>query len=179
MDMNNARMTGAAVGVAIGLVICVLVFRWFNKDKSVRTKYDEMQEQVRGKAYMYAFWAALICEALLALLAMGDVKLPFDGSTTHFLVIFITVMVQASYSIWNNAYKGMNTNVSRFAVFCVIISIFNFVPAIIAIASGNMLVDGQLQFPFINLLCGLMFVIIGLEILIKRIVDKTAPNEEE
>ena len=179
MNMNNARMTGAAVGVAVGLVICVLVFRWFNKDKSILTKYDEMQEKVRGKAYMYGFFAMLICEALLALLAMGDVKLPADGPLVHFSVIFIGVMVQASYSIWNNAYKGMNTNVNRFAVFCVIISLFNFVPAIVAIASGNMLVDGQLQFPFINLLCGMMFIIIGLEILIKRIVDKTAPDEEE
>ena len=176
--MSNALMYGVACGVAVGLVICVVVFKWFNKDGKIKTQYDEMQEKARGKAYMYGFWAILICEAVLAILSLGDVKLPFSGYTLHFLVIMIGVLVQASYSVWHDAYKGMNTNTHRFAVFCVFISLFNFFPAVMAIINGNMYVDGQLQLPFINLICGTMFIVIGLEILIKRIVDKTEPEEE-
>ena len=176
--MGNGMMYGAAIGVAVGLIICVIVFKWFNKDHKVKTQYDEMQEKERGNAYKYAFWAALICEAVLAVISMGDVELPFSGVAVHFLVIFVSVIVQASYSIWHNAYRGMNTNTARFAVFAVIISIINFIPPVMAIAAGEFVVDGKLQTPFINLLCGLMFIIIGLEILIKRVVDKTAPEEE-
>ena len=41
---------GLAVGIIVGLIICVLLAKFGNKDGAVKSKYDERQEAVRGKA---------------------------------------------------------------------------------------------------------------------------------
>ena len=177
MNMTNWRMTGIASGIIIGLLICIVLFKFFNKDGKMTTKYDEMQEIIRGKAYKYGFWTFCICEGICAVLSTSENPLPINGFSLHFLTIIIGVMVQVTYSIWNGAYIGLNTNTGRFAAVSIVISLVNFAAAFAAISRGEMYQNGQLQDSFMNLLCAVMFIIIGIELLIKRVWDNTAKED--
>ncbi len=175
--MFNAHQTGLAIGIAIGLIITVIVLKLVNKDGKMRTEYDEMQKIARGEAYRYGFWAFAICECILLLLTSGKATLPAEPFVLHFGVILVGVIVQVSYSIWHNAYIGLNTNPGKFAVFAVIISAFNFFIGIMAIVRGGMVVDGMLQAPAVNILCGVLFIIIGVEIFLKMEADRNKKEE--
>ena len=174
--MNSARQMGIAIGIVVGIIIVMIVLKAINKDGKMRTEYDEMQEKARGKAYMYAFWAIAIYECIMMLLTSGT-SLPVDGFVVHFGAVIVGVLVQASYSIWHDAYIGLNTNPAKFAVFAVIISLFNFGISIPAIVKGNMVENGVLQMPAANLLCGILFIVIGIEIFIKMVADKSRTEE--
>lgn len=173
---NTARMIGIAVGIMIGLIICLILFRVMNKDGKIKTQYDEMQQITRGKGYKYAFYAILICEAILIPLSVGNVRLPLDNACLHFLIIFIGVIIHITYFIFKDAYVGLNTNMKRFMIIMVVASVINFTSAFAAFKDGEMMIDGQFQSPFINLLCGLLFVILAIELLIKKTIDNRSED---
>ena len=81
-----------------------------------------------------------------------------------------------TYCIWKDAYVGLNDNMQRFAIFAVIISIFNFSFAINEFFAGELIVDGVFKAGLLNLVSGLIFIIIGIELFIKMLIDN---NREE
>ena len=89
----------------------------------------------------------------------------------HFAAIFIGVTVQAAYCIWNDAYVGLNTNLGRYIVIMTIVSLFNLGVAFMSWRQGELVIGGKLQAQSINLLCGLMFAVLGVVGLIKKIAD--------
>ena len=145
---NEARMFGVATGVAVGLVLALIIVRTVNRDRKLRTEYDEMQKLARGQAYKYAFYAVMIYEALVCWLSMG-IELPAEQSVIHFFGIFVGITVQACYCIWKDAYIGLNTNLKRYIILV-----------------------GKFQLQTINLLCGLMFAAIGAVGLAKKLADR-------
>ena len=102
-------------GIIVGLIVAVFVFRYVHRNKTLYTEYDEMQRQIRGEGYKYAFYTVLILEAVLCVLTMG-MELPAEQHVIHFFVIFVGVTVQASYCIWKGAYIGQNTNLPRYII---------------------------------------------------------------
>ena len=174
--VNMGRSAGLAFGVAIGLVIAVIVIRLINKDRKLRTDYDEMQKIIRGDAYRIAFYTIVCCEAALYLATLFCGELPVDPMILHFLPIFAGITVQASCCIWKGAYVGQNTNLGRFIAFAFFISLFNLGLAALAWAHGNMVVDGILQTPFTNFLCGLIFAVLGVVALVRKLTER---GEEE
>ena len=94
----NGSSIGFAMGVIVGLILVVLLFKYANRDGKVKTEYDERQKAVRGKAYRYAFYAVMIYEALVCWLSMG-IELPAEQSVIHFFGIFVGITVQACYCI--------------------------------------------------------------------------------
>ena len=161
-------------GIIIGLIVAVFVFRYVHRNKKLYTEYDEMQKLIRGEGYKYAFYTVLILEAVLCVLTMG-MELPAEPYVVHFFVIFVGVTVQASYCIWKGAYIGQNTNLPRYIILMAVISVLNIAGAFMAWKSGELIVDGKFQSPMVNLLCGLMFAVIG----IVGLVRKAADREEE
>lgn len=174
---SAASMIGLAIGITVGLIACIFVFKYMNKDKKMVTKYDEMQDIVRGRAYKYAFWVLLICIAILACLDVGGIDLPLERLVLYFVLIFISILVQTGYCIWNDAYIGINTNVKRFVIVAVVISAINLLSAFAAIKGGHMIVDGKLSTPFVNFLCAVLFLLIGIEIVIKNAVDTRSAED--
>ena len=171
---NSARIIGVMTGIIVGLIVAVFVFRYVHRNKKLYTEYDEMQRQIRGEGYKYAFYAVLILEAVLCVLTMG-MELPAEQHVIHFFVIFVGVTVQASYCIWKGAYVGQNTNLPRYIILMTVVSVLNLFSAFMAWRSGELIVDGKFREPAINLLCGLMFAVLGIVALAK----KTADLEEE
>ena len=171
-----AYNSGVAIGIMFGLVLCIFIFRAINKDKHLMTKYDEMQEKVRGKAYCYAFWTICAFEAMMCVFHTEDSVLPFNNMVIHFIPLMAGILVQIGYCVWNDAYVGLNTNMKRFAIFAVVISLVNFAVAFGAYKSGSLFTDGKLQSPFINLLCGFLFIFVAVLGMIKHLAGA---REEE
>ena len=167
---NEARIIGVAAGISVGLLIAVFILRFINRNKAMMTEYDEMQKQIRGVGYKYAFFTVMIYEALMCILTLG-MELPAEPYVIHFAAIFIGVTVQAAYCIWNDAYVGLNTNLGRYIVVMTIVSLFNFGVAFMSWKQGELVIGGKLQAQSINLLCGLMFAVLGVVGLIKMIAD--------
>ena len=170
------RSVGLAVGVLVGLVIAVILLRYMNKDRKVRTEYDEMQKAIRNQGYMYGFYTILIFEAILCLVP-SFVRIPAEPIIVHFLPIFLGITVQASYCIWKDAYVGLNTNLNRYLAVAVIASLINFLSFFMAWKSGSLVIDGILQAPFVNLLCALMFAILGIVGLLRKSTEREAEEE--
>ena len=173
---NGARMTGVAVGIAVGLVIVALVLRFVNRNKAMATEYDEMQKAIRNQGYMYGFYTILIFEAILCLVP-SFVRIPAEPIIVHFLPIFLGITVQASYCIWKDAYVGLNTNLNRYLAVAVIASLINFLSFFMAWKSDSLVIDGILQAPFVNLLCALMFAILGIVGLLRKSTEREAEEE--
>ena len=168
---NSARIIGGITGIIIGLIVAVFVFRYVHRNKKLYTEYDEMQKLIRGEGYKYAFYTVLILEAVLCVLTMG-MELPAEPYVVHFFVIFVGVTVQASYCIWKGAYIEQNTNLPRYIILMAVISVLNIAGAFMAWKSGELIVDGKFQSPMVNLLCGLMFAVIGIVGLFRKAADR-------
>ena len=168
---NIGRMFGVISGVLIGLVIAVIMLRFVNKNKKMTAEYDEMQKLVRGRGYMYSFYTVLIFEALMCVLSMG-VELPAEQGVIHFVAIIIGVTLHACYCIWHNAYVGLNMNLKRYVIIMAVVSAFNLWVAFTAWREGELFSDGMFRAQTINLLCGLMFAVIGVVGLVKMIIGR-------
>ena len=167
------RSLGLGIGIVVGILLCVVIFKFFNKDNKVKTKYDEMQERQRGRAYMYSFWTLAGLETLVCLVQLAGVKFLSDPFTANVTCIIIAALVHASYSIEHDAYIGLNTNSTRFTAVCIAIGIFNAVIGILQIARGTLVHDGVLQAPFANILVAITFIIIGIQMFFKSKREKT------
>ncbi len=168
---NSARMIGVLTGIVVGLIIAFFIIRFVNRNKRMTTEYDEMQKQIRGEGYKYAFYAVMIFEAVMCVLTLG-IEIPAEPYVIHFSAIFAGVTVQACYCVWRGAYIGLNTNLKRYVILMAVVSAFNLFTAFMALRSGELFADGKFQAPAVNLLCGLMFAAIGAAALVKKVTDR-------
>ena len=166
-----AKNLGMVCGFMVGLIIVVIIFKFVNRDNKAKTEYDERQLAIRGKGYMYGFYAICIYEAIISITTLYEVEF-MTGFVSHMMAVIVGILVQASYCIWKGAYWGLNNNVKRYAVVFVIVGLINFLTSIQAAGEGELLAEGHFQPPFINLMCGVLFVILGIELLIKKYYDE-------
>ena len=166
---SDSYMLGFACGLCFVVVFSLIVF--FTQRKKGYNKYDEMQERARGIAYKYAFWAVIITEVIFGILSIDENLIPLSGMTRQFFVILVGVLVHVIYSVWHDAYIGLNTNVKRYTIICGLLAIVNLLSAARGIMNGNMFVDGKLDFPFVNLMVGVMFVVVSVEMFIKNRIE--------
>ena len=171
------RSVGLAIGVAVGLIIALILMRYMNKDHKVRTEYDEMQKNIRNQGYMYGFYTVIIFEALMCLVP-SFVRIPAEPIVIHFVPIFLGITVHASYCIWKDAYIGLNTNMKRYLIVAVVASVINFLAFFMAWKNNSLIVDGVLQAPFVNLLCAVMFAVLGIVGLLRKAADSRTEPEE-
>lgn len=169
--MNTAMAAGIPVGIAVGIILVVIILRFINRNKKVTTEYDERQKQIRGEGYKIAFFAVLLYEAVMCAVSLIP-DLPVEPYILHAFAIFFGVLVQVCYCIWKGAYIGQNTNLPRFIIMMTIISLFNLGIAFVAWRKGFLIIDGKLQAQAINLVCGLMFAVIGVVGLIRKLTDR-------
>ena len=158
---------GLAVGIAVGLIIAALLVKYANKDHAVKSKYDERQEAVRGKAYRYAFYSIIIYEAVMLVLEIGQIKLPLPSYVMHFTGIIVGCLVLACYSIWKDVYWGLNNNRKRYAIIFLVCAALNAIPVVFTIL-GKTAFDAA----WLNALVLIMLAIVGIELLIKEGIDR-------
>lgn len=167
MKFNTLCIT---IGLIVGIIVSVLVVRSMNKDGKVKTQYDERQQAVRGKAYKYGFFGVIISNVIMMVVSTC-VDVSIFGLSLFFLPIFAGIVTQVSYSIFNDGYIGLNTNMKKYIIIMIIVSLINAFYAVMTLVSGEMIVDGVLSDTFINALCALLFIIIAGELIVKKCID--------
>lgn len=176
--MGIFRASGMAAGLVVGLIICIILFRYMNKDKKILTKYDERQEMARGRAYKYGFWAAMAAAAVVMIMDVAGITLA-SSFTKYFFIMFVGILVQITYSIFNDAYMGINTNKKRLMIISIIAGLCNLLGVIGNIKGGTFIVDGIISDAGSNLLCCILLVAAGIELLIKDRMDRKHEATEE
>ena len=149
MNGNIFMSAGVAVGIFVGLIVALFLIKLANSNRKVKSEYDERQLRVRGDAYRYAFYTVVIWEAVLIVLAYGDFHLPVPDLALHFAGIVAGVIL-------------------------VVAGLFNAIPVI-----GSLSDTGGSDFPYVNLLCCIMLVVVGAELLLKQMADRRAESAED
>lgn len=170
--MNPYYALEVLVGVLVGLLL-VVVMKAINRDGKIKTEYDERQKEARGKGYMYGFWAIIIANALLFTFS-NSFDMTVLGSTVYFMPILVGVIVQVTYCIFKDAYIGLNNNMTRFVIIMSIVTVFNLFVGVKAYLDGELIKQGTVSSAFVNVLCGGIFLILTIELGIKKILDSRA-----
>lgn len=169
--MNIYKSAGMVTGIILGIIICIIAFKFLNKDKKVKTQYDERQLLVRGKAYQIGFYTMSVYFALLFLLEMSEITVPIAQSILYFTGFIAGGAALCIYCIWNGAYFGLNNKAKSWMIFLGVFAIINGIYAWVAFSEGRMIVNGVLEYPFVNILCDVLLIIAIVTYLIKHFVD--------
>ena len=169
-DMSTSYAAGLAFGIVTALIIFALVWK-FNK-KSMKGKFDERQELVRGRGYKYACFTMLgLLTIDLLLESFGSFEtLPVTRSLALFIIILAGVMVYALYCIKNDSYFGVGTDMRTYRAVMWVVIVCNAVSAFTGLREdGPMTPDGKLAFgPFVSLIFCIAFAIIMITIRVKQ-----------
>jgi hypothetical protein len=183
MDMNGYGRLGFVVGmllcIIITLVVCFVLLSILNTDRRAKTVYYERQQMVRGKGYKYSFYTIIGLLVLLITFDVGDIQLPIKHSVLYFCVIVVGIMVHTTYCIFNDGYFGLNNPPKLYYISFIVIGLMNVLIGILNGLKTGFTDDGMLDTPVINFLCGMMFVVLGISILIKKLMVKDDIDDED
>ncbi len=177
--MNIFKSTGVAVGLLVGLLIALVIFKVVNMNHRALTEYDERQKVIRGRGYMYGFYAIVIFECILLIFSAGEIPLPVSDFILHFCSIMIGAFVLCIYCIWKGAYWGINNNPKRYTAVFIALCLLNAIPVIGAATHGGLIRNGEPEFAVVNLVVLILFGVIAAELIIKRMVDQRSETGEE
>lgn len=176
--MNIFKLSGVAVGVIVGLILVVVLYKLANTNHKTRTEYDERQKELRGRAYMYAFYTMLVFECVMMALGFAEVTLPVDAYLVHFTGIVISCMVLACYCIWHDVYWGLNNDPKRYIFVFAVLIVLNAVPVVRTLMEGTMIEDGKISSVAVNLIVLVMMLVLIVLLFIKGRMDQNAGQEE-
>jgi len=175
-----AYMLGFMVGVGIVLVVSfvaiIILLKLTKKDGTIKCKYDERQDLIRGRGFKYAFFTILIYNMIIPMLKICGVELPADSAALFMIGAIAGMLVYVIYAIWNEAYFSLNENPKAIMIVFAFIGLINLALGIVRMFDGTFLTDGKMTFNSINFLLGIGFVIIFMTLAAKQIANK---REEE
>lgn len=170
-------MVGCMAGVIIGIILIAFLFKFTRKDGSVKCKYDERQQLIRGRGFKYGFFTMIVCEALVILFG-GILEMFVERNIISFFGICLGVVVYASYSLWNDGYIALNENPKRLMIVFAVLSLMNIVIGISNILNGTLIENGIVSYRAVNLICGVMVLIIFIEMIIKYTSGKDSEERQ-
>ena len=173
--MSTSYATGLAFGIVAALILFVIIWK-FNK-KTMKGRFDERQELVRGRGYKYACFTllGLILVYLLIESYNAFEILPIPRTLALFVIILAGVMVYALYCIKNDSYFGVGTDYRTYRAVMWVVIVCNAISGVSGLRGGAM-EDGKLAFgPCASLLFCLAFTVIMISLSIKQ---RSMANEE-
>lgn len=179
MGVNVARVIGFIVGSVFSLVLIAVLMKIMNKNRKIRTEYDERQKLLRGNGYRYGAVVAMLYVFILMFFSLNGVSFPVRQEVIYFSIIFVWALVVTSYCIMTGAYFGLNNDRRRFGIVSVCVVIINLISPVMHIVNGTFLQDGMVSAPCINLMCVILFLAIAIECLIKDIIERKNGEDDE
>lgn len=180
--VSTYKILGIICGFVFGLLLAVVIISVNNKTKDGvlgKFEYDERQQIIQGKSFRFGFLAAVIYSGLLTLLSICNVPFPAIDPVMYFSVLFVGAIAMSSYSIWHDAYWGLNTNKKGFIICMSVVTLVNFIVPVRFMIDGSFIKDGKAGLSAVNLLCGIIFLAILLQDIIKKAVVKKSDEEED
>lgn len=179
MSLLGWKMLGLMISIIFGIVLFVVMMIFVNKNRSMKTEYDERQELLRGNGFKVGFYAGMAYSAILMILAMAEIDIPVNQEVIYFSVLFVMGVAMSTYDIFTGAYFGLNNSKGRFYFVMIVISVLNIIVPIRFIIDGSFIQNGTVTTSAVNLLCAVWFLLIGVECFIKNLLDKRAGAEDE
>lgn len=174
------KVSFMAIAVIIGVLVGLYLIKVCNENNKVKTDYDERQEAIRGRGFKYGFYTALSFLGVLTVLDIGDVTLPAQMCVIYFGILIVSMLVETSYSIWNDAYFGTNSNIKKYITVFMVITLINGFASVAYALDGQLIVDGILTSGFINVECTIAFLILGIEYAIRnKQIDANCEEADE
>lgn len=179
MTRAEGLTAGVVVGIIFGLILCVVLFRFANKDKKIKTEYDERQKEIRGRGYTIGFYTMVGLLAVESLWSMSGNSFPLPDYIMFFLTVITGVTVVCVHSIWKGVYWGINSNPKRYILIMIAAFLLNLIPVAGTLASGGLTLSDPFDtLPMLNLIVLIMLFIVGVELIIKSILDRKSPEED-
>ncbi|RKM56136.1 hypothetical protein D6855_14845 [Butyrivibrio sp. CB08] len=169
---------GLLFGIIVGLVIAFVLLKMANTNHRMKTEYDERQQLIRGKGYMYGFYTILFYEVIMMILDLAEVNFPIEHYTIHFVGVIFGCTVLCIYCLWNDVYWGLNNNKKKYSVIIVVCIILNLLPIIGQAANGTLVQDGKIGLTTLNIFVIIMMAAIGVAAVIKKLVKRDSSEEE-
>lgn len=169
--MSIEYTVGMFCGVFFGIFLVAILIRLMRKDRSLKGKYDERQEIVRGRAYKIGFYVLLI--GIAAEIFLNNfISSYISSNILNFAVLCFGVLAYACYCIWNEAYFALNDSPKRFLIISAFIGIINIGSGLVAIAHEEVVLTDPFPTGITNLLCGFLFIVIFITLIAKQVVKK-------
>ena len=176
--MSIFTSKGFVAGIFISIFVLLLIYKLANTDHRSKTAYDERQQLIRGKGYMYGFYTIVIYECIIMAISVSGIELPAVDFIIHFAGILLGCIVLASYNIWKGVYWGLNNNPKRYAVVFIALLVLNAIPVFGSIKDGSIFENGKLSIPFLNVLVLLMLTVLVIELFVKHLADKSSEERD-
>lgn len=171
-EYNVGYLVGCIAGVVCGIILVVLLLRFMNKDGSVKCKFDERQELIRGKGYKFGFHTFVVFMALD--ICFGEMlEMYADRMVISMTGLCLGILVYAVYAIWNEGYIALNENPKRVMITFALLSVLNIAIAVSSMLHGELLVDGRISFRMMNMICGITLLLIVIVIFAKSICTRS------
>lgn len=176
MNLTGLFVTlGIMVGIAVGMILLSIS----NKNGKVKTDYDERQEAIRGRGYKYGMYSAWIMLGIYCVCGISEIDVHMETSIAAFIILAVSVIVQFTYAVFNDAYFGKNSDIKRYCIIFGIVGIIDIIGAVGYYKDGLLIENGVLTWRCTSAVVSLMMVILFAELIIKRMLDKKEEAEEE
>ncbi|MBQ7587323.1 MAG: hypothetical protein IJT37_04785 [Lachnospiraceae bacterium] len=175
----NGKGAGFVIGLIVGIILVMVLIKMANKDRRIKTEYDERQEKIRGKAYKYAFYTMIYYQVILIGLSFAELSLPIDRYVLECFGIFLSCTVLGGYCVWHDVYWGLNNDHRRYYIVFGVCLFLNLIPVIVPAIKGEFAGNGLSGAPMLNLMVIFMMVVLLAELGIKHLIDKKTEDGED
>ena len=141
------------------------------------TNFDERQQIVRGRAFKYAYYTAMIFAAVIIVLEAGGTTI-MSAVVFAGLQLYLSFIVFVSYCIFKDAYFTVSEKSAKgYALMLAGLGIINLVGGIIQAGKGHVMENGMLTKDCLGLVVGVSFLFIAVEFVVKKFL--VSREEEE
>jgi len=174
---NYVYLQGYMIGFYIGLVvaaIAIIVTKVIRKKKGyVKPPYDERQIAVQGKAFKYSYFTLVIL-IFINVFINNLLQIEYANNYVDYMgIVFISTGFFVNYCILQDAYFTLDKKQKRTLIlFIFSILLLNIAEVVIAATSNSLIVDGQIEMPFLNVYCGAMMISVLIAIYAKHLKEK-------
>lgn len=169
MEYRLGFILGGLLTVVIGGVLLALILKYTKTDHSVKCKYDERQQLVRGIGFKYGFFTIVLFNAAAAFFIAVEKKQHIDHTALLLAGIILGVYIYAVYCIWNEGYFSLNENPKRVVVVFALIAILNFCVGYRSYLHGLLIENGMLTVECLNIFCGITILMLLPVMAVKHI----------
>lgn len=172
MDKGQAFVFGFGFALMIGSVILVALIILKTRGDNSAGRYDERQVIARGRAFKYAFFAALIYYLIYCciLIYIDDKWLQMICTG---LGLFVSVTVFAVNAIWNDAYVSFREKSGSYLTIFLVLLAVNLIPVICKLFTRE-----PMEITMMNLFGALMAAVILMTMALKRRRDRDTEDSE-
>lgn len=161
------------VVVTLVVILLALIVRKMSKGEIGNCKYDERQSIERGKGFRAGFFTMLIYFLLYGFFNEITGIVWCEEIIGMFIGICLGTLVFAVYCIMNDAYVSLNETTKKTYILFAVVGALNLVVGVRNIMDGTAIENGVLNDNCLNLICGVLFITLGIAFAIKAWKNRT------